>query len=446
MKRIISILILSIFTSLVFASEIYLGPFNSITNINLNSPAWGDEKTQADYDSIGSGDDLFADNQYVVTGALYNVSEGISGENKEKNFGIEVSVNSDSWDGEYFWFTSQSNPDSKRPFILQVTLQTRDVYLGWAGTTNISYNRQVFTLKGNLEPQSYYFSNRGTSYYTYYRILLFDIAIVLPGEIKNGVLTLDDGRTYSIASADDYSADLSITLRLVKRNGASNPSGWSGPEELSYSCPISGFYDPTVAADSHETVTDTSSSLNISASPKAANVDLLRDQGESNSFEIANFSYAIYNVNNNKLLSGDQQLDDNDIFLFLSASSNPYAQNKRGFEFVHTNVTSEEQKNNQNTIGYTITVQSDDAAHPTVVFDGTEFLEGDGSNNPKDRIGTTCHTENLQHSSNPDRHWHSVDGTMYLTLDAVPYTLDEGYYRSYVYVHAIVNGDKVGGQ
>ncbi|MBO8436728.1 MAG: hypothetical protein IAA97_07095 [Spirochaetes bacterium] len=444
MKRIsLALLIFCLIIQQAFSSQLYLAPNNSITNINMNSPAWSDEKAQEDYNNIRDDEDLFAPNQYVVTGALYGVKEssdwfGDSDEDKEKRYGIEVSVSSDSWDGKYFWFTSQSNPDSKRPFILQATFQNRD--FGYA--RNVSHNREVYTLNGGDSFASYYFYDRDDWLVLRNRALLFDIAIVLPGTINNGVLTLDDGRTYPIASADDYSADLSVILRLVKRNGeTNNPDGWTGPEDLSFSFPISGFYDPTI--DSPGTITEANSSLNIHMLPKAANIDLQLDQGQSKLIPIADLSYAVYNIKGN---AEDVQISDDDIFLFLSASSNPFTKNSRGFEFVHEDVTSEEQKNNQNTIGFDITAIATDESGQNIKFDGTDFLSGDGSvNNPAKKITTTHHDDTIQHMDPPSyRHWHSYDGTLYLTLDDRS-MMDAGYYKGYVYVHAIVNGDNVGG-
>ncbi len=443
-------------------STFYLGPFNAITNINLNAksswqsprpvPEQGDGLTGTSL--INNWKQPFDDTQIVVLGALYWVPYLDFSNNygdiqcfDAKEYWVKFTIESDSFDGKYFWLTSQSNPDSKRPFNLQLAVEYRrenqSTDVRWTnGDDNLL---DTFDLK---QPQIQFERNDRNT--IYYHTIIANVGIILPGEINNGTLTID-GKSYPIASASDYSSEITVTMTLMKGGYACSPDDLprnmapGSPVELSYTFPLSGFYDPTIEAGPDESkYLEPSSSLNINMLPKVANMDLLLDQGSE--VPIANLEYAIYNINNNQALSSSAIIEDNDVFVFLSASSNPYAESKRGFEFVHTNVTSEEQKNNQNTIGYTITVQPDGSSE-IITFDGKDFLSGDGSANPQNRITTEHHAETLSHASTDIfRHWHSVEASMNLTLDAVPYTLDEGYYRSYVYVHAIVNGDKVGGQ
>ena len=470
-KIIIVLLILILDITSIIASSLYLGPFNAITNINLNGPA--DWRTPRDvtakqgqpikvngagtyYEDTAS--QAFDDLQIVALGALHEIPhQSLLWEeiyDDAENFGIEISVESSSYDDGYFWFTSQSNPDSRRPFKLQLAVSYRRP--GDDDTIDSGIDNQGWVINGELEPTEFYLKNVQYDAAVHRYSIIFDIGIILPSDetspskpsIDNGILTVDR-KNYIIASADDYSAEISITVELISKNGEVFPEEWDGsPTAITLTLPLSGFYDPTLPAGQDiNRFLDMSSSLDIKTTAKATNVDLLMDQNKE--FKIADLEYSIYNVNNNNSLYGSSQIADDDIFIFLSASPNPFVQDEDGFMFVHEDADSTQVPSPEERIGYELelrpTIDTGNGLIQKIPekmsaeFDGTDFING--SNVPENRVGTVCFNEYLGHANEPKgRHWHSYEGEIWLHLDTAEVSpMNAGYYKSYVYVHAVVD-------
>lgn len=79
-----------------------------------------------------------------------------------------------------------------------------------------------------------------------------------------------------------------------------------------------------------------------------------------------------------------------------------------------------------------------------MTFDGTDYLTPDGSN-PDDRILTAHHEMAIGDLFGGGKaHWHSWNGELLLSLDTNNRIMNEGLYRSTVYVH-VVTDDSLGG-
>ncbi len=450
------ILLILSFHSPVFALEdLYLGPYGGSINVNLNNTnakwnkgAWGGQ------DQKGAP---FEDGQIVAVGALYRLEYRAFRGHEARDYGLRVTFFSNSNENGYFWFTSQSNPDSRRPFYLNVAGQVRKHILGdnhnnefenWGlypkeSTASIADSIEIYADVGGWALDI---------------SIIPDIAIVLPGEIVNGVLTIPSDQSvsgreekYSIVSASDYSCDITVRYEIIDKSGnvVTHIDGYNGPYSQEITIPFSGFYDPLIAPteEDNSIPPELSSALSVHTYPAAANIDLRNDQGTS--MHIADISYAVYNVKERT----DSNYYDDSIYIFLSASPNPYSQDINGFRFVHEDVAPGVNPSARQSLGYTVTVNGDQdtVAHggtDEASFNGDEYLSVEGSvgkvapdNDAK--IITGCYTEDVSHTAaeNIHRHWHSFNGEIWLNLDVnreAP-VMEAGYYHSNVYVHAIVD-------
>lgn len=457
-KKFFSIIMLYAFFSIcLVASDMYFAPYAASSNINLNTPDFSNPAVSAE------NHDWFQENRIVALAALYDfdwryykfgiwedieISDAI-------DYGLRITISSNSFHDGMFWFVSQSNPDSQRPFTLQVAGQTmtesyapvsKNNY-GVVGDSNwnqsgSSYYIDIIPDEDDLKKYSTGVPNVG---HIYNIMTTCDIGIVLPGEINNGVLKSDtSGPTYIIAPANDYSAEIVVKIELITKNHVivtetTKPNWHTGPTCIEYTIPFSGFYDPIqVGQGLGWGVTEPleiGSSLAIEILPGAANFDL-GNQSQTD-IPIANINYAIYNL---AAVSGGNAAIDEQVFIFLSSSPSPYMPGSK-FRFVHEDVGINEEPTPENSINYTIkAVSTENPSNIPVVFDGTDYLDGDGSIYPGDkRLTTEHHEEVLSHARYPSRHWHTFIGQLQLSLVPNPRLIVPGYYDSYVYVHVIVD-------
>ena len=444
----------------LFAAELYLAPYAASSNINLNTPDWATPAT----DPTGGGYNRFSGNRIVAIASIYYLEWKYYSVwpfedliiSDARDYGIRITLSSNSYHDDAFWFVSQSNPDSQRPFQLQFAGPIRPNYAGGgsAGDTSnndYGYGTDEWTKNGNsvyrdivipekevyskgdglhpLNPDSYYFD------------IICDVGIILPGEINNGILSYNNN-SYVIAPAADYSAEITIRIDLINRDGSivqagDEPNGFTGPLYKEYTIPFSGFYDPLIEGESVSSTDneEIGSSLSIRALAGSGNIDL-GNQSQKD-VPIADINYAIYNLN---LTEDNQNLIDENVFIFLSASANPRVKDQNGFRFVHEDVGINEEPTPENSINYTIkAISTEDSSMQPVVFDGTDYLEDNGLIHPGDkRLKTEHHVEDIKHAGDT-RHWHTFIGQLQLSLVPNPRLIVPGYYDSYVYVHVIVD-------
>lgn len=444
----------------VSESDFYIAPYGGI-NVNLDAPPdWRVPVPSETIEGKNSGN-VFSSDQTIIIGGIDNLAIYRRGfldyVNEVENYGILVSFSSESSGGDYFWFTKQSDPEFRRPF--QIQLAGRIVDDGLHGTlvgdqysdfgVIHSSGSEVFeatTSRGFLQGIGDFleivFAGETINY-----SVLYEFGIILPGNIENGILRLDDGTTYPIATGNDYSAEITVTAQLVDiSNGVANPAPIGSAR--TFVLPISGYYDPRFG-DGEDSGVDTSAALYVNPSARAANIDLIRDRG--NSIDIASIDFSIFNLSQDFTLG---QYDES-VFLFLSSSSNPFDTEAEQFRFLHEDVGFGDAVTESNSIGYTITVvpSADTISHDTsgkiktIEFDGTDYLEADGNlQNLDKRIFTAHYAEKLgELASGRTVHWHSYSGDVKLTLEQNHTTLmNAGAYKSTVYIH-VVTDEKLGG-
>ena len=451
-KFLLAVILIISLSPLSALEDLYLAPYGGSINVNLDTPSWT-EVTSA------QSTPFQAENRLVTVGALQRLNWNTPlSDNREEatKYGLKITITSPSERDGYFWFTSQSNPDSQRPFYLQIAGQFRptgisvsDVPRIW-GTfprdgeeSSIVANNDVISDCWDSWPFS--------SVYTL--SIIPDIGIVLPGDIVNGVLTIEGSQSatggreqYTIVSGDDYSCEINVRFEIVDSSGnpVTSVPGYGGPYSVELNIPFSGFYDPLLQGGNGSIPSELSSALTVHTRPEAANIDLRNQQGDS--IHIADISYAVYNLP--KL--GDSGTYDDSIFIFLSANPNPYVPNDDGFQFVHEDVAPGVAPGPRQRIGYTVTVRADantEAGGGTAeeTFIGDEYLTVEGAVGqvvPDDRkLTTACNEEDMGLAVEKYNHWHSYAGELWLNL--LPNTeapvMNAGYYRSYIYVHAIVD-------
>lgn len=441
-KVLLAILLMIITTTSLFAlSNFYMAPYGA-TMVNLDAPEeW---KTERDTDSQRDNADggVFPDLQRVLIGGIEDlkidgVLSYIFGTTEFQRYGISLSFNSINYDKKthYFWFTKQSDPEFRRPFQIQIVervfqegLGSQSYYqslgmMGESGTETLEAD-SIRGFENIVEEIIGGITGRDVSYN-----VAFEFGIILPGEINNGILTLDDGSTYPIASGTDYSAEIEVTASLVDMQN--NNRLVQGP--YTFVITIGGYYDPRYPDGTGSDNFDTSASLYVTPYARAANINIRDDQG-TGQIPIAGVDFAIYDLPDTWT---DGQYDDS-AFIFLSASSNPFVQDTRGFRFVHESVGFGDAELPTNSIGYTITAVPDSAGGESVTFDGTDYMTV--TELPENKI-TTDHNDMTLGSlfGGGTAHWHSWNGELMLTLDTNNRMMNEGLYRSTVYVHVVTN-------
>ena len=436
-------------------AELYFGPYVASSNINLNTPAW---KEKVNVNNVGRGDNIFTNDRIVALGALYGLplEENHIFENDvstAREYGIRITVTSDSYDNGMFWFVSQSNPDSKRPFNLQfagpVRRDPKDPLItdydekqdygyvgdsGWKTNANGAYYDAFISTRA--------FDKAWPNLYSYLFHIIFDVGLVLPGEngINNGILDVDINGTEQnlvIAPADDYSAVITIKIEAIDKNHnvvTSIPGVEGSINPIEYTIPFSGFYDPLIPGIGGVVgEEDVGSSLSINVLSGAANIDL-NNQSQTD-VPIADIDYAIYNLSKQEAC---EETYEDSVFIFLSSNPSPYVNDGDGFKFVHESVSINEEPTAENSIYYTITAVDD--AGNEVLFDGKDSLHSgeNGYEAPVEKLTTVCETQTITHAGSV-RHWHTYSGRFYLNLIPNPRLITPGYYDSYVYVHVIVD-------
>lgn len=434
-KILLSVFLMTITVVSIFALDsFYMAPYGA-TMVNLDNPDWQEVTISEDSGTGLENGWIFPSERIIFVGGL----EGLEvfqflgmGISEFEDFAIEVSFDSLTWDGEYFWFTKQSDPEFRRPFKIQIGYR---VYRDGALWDETKY-ANIGTL-GSLDNEVIEAAPEGVSGILNWIAgigdynVAFEFGIILPGDINNGILTLDDVSTYPIASGTDYSAEINITAQLIDLkpdNSTQIPENFKLP--ITFSVPISGYYDQRYSDGADNPDFDTSASLYVTPYARAANINIRDDQGQGQ-IPIASVDFAIYDL--------PKTWTEGSAFIFLSASSNPFVQDTRGFRFVHESVGFGDAELPTNSIGYKITAVSDSAGGTSVTFDGSDYLTVNGDY-PKNKIMTDHNDMTLGSLfGGGTAHWHSWNGELMLTLDTNNRMMNEGLYRSTVYVHVVTD-------
>ena len=457
MKRLIlTIVLLFSLLPLFSYTNFYMAPFGS-NNFNLDNPGWSEVITVPNDEQDGEGSNNFESNRIVILGGIDELeTEFFSLDSEVATTKINLSFSSSSGsslsaNGTYFWFTKQSDPEFRRPFQIQIVsrlVKKRKRLLPGYAYTHIDTDRKLMGENGSQNQTLEVLPSGWDSLVNFFGagtyFIIFEFGIILPGDIENGILTLDDGSTYPIATGDDYSAEITITAEI---EGGNNESADSA-KTITFTVPFSGYYDPRLGDGA--TRDDTSAALYVIPSARAANIDLIHDRGSS--IDIASIDFSIFNLSPD-FTAGEY---DESVFLFLSSSSNPFDAEAGEFRFLQDGVGFGDAITESNSIGYTITVvpSADTVSHDTsgkikeIEFDGTDYLTADGSHPVEGkRIYTGHYDEKMGQYAGIDKvHWHSYSGDVKLSLEQNHTTLmNAGAYKSTVYVHVVTDDKKLGG-
>ncbi len=376
-----------------------------------------------------------------------------------------------------FMFVSQSQPSYRRPFALSLiptsSENTKDNYGGdkpydYAYTRNIRKSESFlmndseggsFPLSydggvGYPEGQLYRVDESSYVASKLYAHMWFDLILSLPMDRATETGIVADGITYELAEAEDYTSIVYITMSYtpvyevyeVTYDGGSYSEVKSDPDIIqapiieTIALPFSGFYSRITSTNRNES----SASFFINTYPAASSLSLnpsSRTGIPRTLIDIADI-YLLYNLPN--LQSANEP--GNDVRLariFLSASPSATNESQTGFMFVHEGATSINE--GRNAVGYTVYVRDNDAtSSPFTVYDGTTYVENvNGSYEiPEEKEGaylnSYCHITNpISHVDSSRHHYHSFDGTVSILIDDTNELMEDGIYKSNIYVHLV---------
>ena len=473
MRKIVAFLVLvfgivpAIWSLDIDGGYLYMTPYSGAFNFNLKD---GVEDFNAPRIISDSYSTIFDDAQIIALGGgieypsrIFSddsinmpTGDGRFGHRAVSNLykGIRYTIECPQYDAENgcFYFIKQSDPDFRFPFMIQIggrynseTSANQDNHklsVGVIGKGNYDSYKQVDPSLDLIPDSSGYISfvvpnkndaipcistGYNVDYSTYVdkeRLLFMNFAVFFPGEIdqENGVFRLDNGSIYPIAAGDDYSAHIRIMATVVETG-----------ESISVDIPFSAFYHPDGAAGEKS---DTSASLFVEPLAAAGNIDL---DGAERQFDVATIDFA-YNMNDKDSLNNDF---GNRAYLFLSTSENPFNSSSQGFVFVKDDVKYGDILTDENSIGYTVIAAntgekpSEDTSSVVIAeirYDGTDSI--DTVNDNADKQMRTYHHYRKTHGAS--QHWHTYNGIVSIILDDNS-LMNEGYYRSYIYVHVVTN-------
>lgn len=401
-----------------------------------------------------------------------------------------------------FMYISQSNPIYQREYRLYVaprygagnnqTGQNMSPHESEAFTTISPEKNDADLIFHSSVPNRD--ENGNIESYTDYNYMYswFDLVLALPYDQVNETGVILDNVEYPLADSDDYSSVITVEISWEQTleiewnegeywdyNGPLNSykvySGekWKhiGEGEIKYraelSIPFSGFSSPIDIGPS-----DATGSLTVMLSPAASNLSL-NDADTNREVKVAELDF-IMNLpdyikdNNDQYYDRDtyESIDINtNVWLFLSASPDPFNSNSNGFVLVHENAGNMLTSYNSATyevitkgLGNSAT-SADGAGGDEVVFDGKaktlDFAPAGGQSDTY--IHTYCNASGgegsfLPHeignfeiggetfSSNNYHHYHEYHGEVYVKIEPTalkPEGMRAGRYTSEIYVHVM---------
>ena len=348
--------------------------------------------------------------------------------------GTSVTIQVDCPQG--FEFISESNPAYRRPFSIVVAVSYARVAHNGATATyytisehrgaRLSHTGQPFTIDVSQSklPSSY----SGQEFW-----IVFDILLELQGTVSNGILTMPDGTTYSLANLNDYTASVSVSVSYNSNNTTASHPNTSN----SLIIPFSGYYDSRGAGGGGNV-----SSLAVNPTPRSSTIRIDEEQGQP--VTVATMDFLRLLNATGRWNTDPSPFDIADTRIFLSSSSNPEI-NGGEFRFVHDSVKPGDILDDRNSIRYEVRAVDSENGN-IVVFDGT-MTRGDMELYPKESAGDyMIIPRNISSASHPDygrdvAYWQEYNGSLEVVLERKFNTMYAGAYKSYVYVHVYTEGD-----
>lgn len=324
-----------------------------------------------------------------------------------------------------FYFVSQSNPAYKRPFEIYIIPKIRTYNDAYASYNKFGKERVLsesqYKVQFSYADLKLELFNRNSPSYDHQ--IWFDMVLVLPGKIKNDVLTLEDGKKYPLTEADDYSAVVTITMKatIPQYNGRNEFTHYD-TEFKTITIPFSGFYKPT-----QEKRDESSVSMYVHPVAAAGNINM-RNYGRQ---QIADLEVMTVVESSKSKTQGS--------VIFLSSNEDP---NKAGdhFKMVKENISYDEPLTDYNSVNYKVyLVDNKDKTHE-MEYDGTMFVdENFNSSKISDYKGLVVPPKMptvKTHGPEMDVWYYS--GSIFIEIqDNSAIMMEAGRYTSTVYVHVM---------
>ena len=423
-----------------------VGGFDSVIGTTIGdqkSPPWVDSSISAFSNGTYDSSKYYCDEHMIALGGVYDIPTAQNGSN------MTITVNCPSG----FYFTSVSNPNSKRPFELIVVPRCHDSYhvdglFGghWEDEERTIYPILIDNSKNNIpQPIEYTFNAHRSD--GDYRIW-FDLVLVLPlsaDPIPNSNYVEAYNKRYPLIPADDYSAIVTIKVE------------WGDGQSQSIVIPFSGFYTGTVSGVDKNTgsvslrVATTSAAANLDIQQHAktpitvANVDFMYDNTSSENYKHDNGFLGLGAYEEQKFAFDDYMK------IFLSSSNNPEEPNPEEFRLINDNARKAGSVlTNFNSIGFEIVARGEEgnigsntdtgwnppgAIYKTRTFQGDDsIIKGlDEAIVPIRIVDTSTHASNLAAA----REYFTYKGTLDVVIDEPPEVMNPGAYTGIVYVHVV---------
>lgn len=470
-----------------------LTPYDAASGISMSNNKYPERGNgslitwvQGDLQSWTVNPQQYINDHIVALGTLYDIPKAYtisqSGDTKKEIAFLkenpEITITAVSTTD--FMFISQSQPSYRRPFALSIIpTSSENTLKNYGGekhnvhdyTRNIRKNASflINDSEGGSFPLTYdggkgypegQLKSVDESVYAaskLYAHMWFDLILSLPMDRTTETGIVADGITYELAEAEDYTSIVYITMSYTPvyevyevtydegSNSYSEPKS-AGPDIIqapiieTIALPFSGFYSRITSTNRNES----SASFFINTYPAASSLSLnpsSRTGIPRTLIDIADI-YLLYNLQNLPQSANKPGNDSKLARIFLSASPSATNKSQTGFMFVHEGATSISE--GRNAVGYTVYVRDNDAtSSPFTVYDGTTYVENENGSyeiqeGKGEYLNSYCHITNpISHVDSNRHHYHSFDGTVSILIDDTNELMEDGIYKSNIYVHLV---------
>lgn len=505
-KRIlIFILFISVSAFTLFATGMPgVNPQSGGFGINMASTHYNFDENLY-YGKNANEKNIYNEYHMVAIGGVYNIESTITedyvldsrDEWESSQSKIPMTIRIDCPNG--FYFESISNPGARRPFKLYAVISNSYSKLenvpgdsGQNGKTkgttivksleeginvlsDIKYeyvtSNNYHEYSGDDLPDREWYESDLNGHDFRYQYMWFDLVLCLPYDkwdsgsssyVSSNGRMMYNGQYYDLVEEDDYSAVITVTV------------SW-GEDERSVSIPLSGYYSKNINGET----SDKSASLSVRPRAAASNLNIQTMAGvEVDVADIAFMADISVRQPNDEpdgyrpSEGGVYVPEENDYYIFLSASRNPNDSDPNGFRLVHTKAANPTNPNLNEFLGFDLLLKTNDSSNSsdngtTTIFDGTEHING--SNLPDNSITVPtrdstpadyfsgwyyelfdwhfdwARDDNFQGDFNytgKTVNYAFYDGTISVVMDQPSVeVMREGRYEEEVYVHIISNGE-----
>ena len=411
MKRItlFTILLLVLAFSCFAATDLALAPVKGMMRTHYLLSTDNMYKHLINGNAIGTNSDV-VDNAAV---ALCSIKS--TGKNSDDKDCVSLKI---EYDGV---FASDENPSIVRPYYIYM------VEKSWRGNAQSNYDKEKSRLLNTTEnpsgdnrsfPSQTAIDNNGGGDY-----LWLDFVLQFPGErgVDGGGVTVDG--TYYPLVEGRYSSEVTITATMK-----------SGDTQT-ITIPLMAIHDTE-----NQGVVDSQVSMNVSPNANAVNLNLDNMLATGTPVSIGKLSFLIRSSVDAVLNSSESDKDLSPNYkIFLSASSDPFYQDRNGFMFVHQDFREGiDSYNESNSVNFYVQVNgSGETSDRSATYDGTSYSDSEGNIKNGTALIPKCNKVQVLNEGSA-AHFHTYEGTLSIYVDSNPnLLLNAGRYRGDIYVHVI---------